>query len=60
MHLQFFSPELILHKYSVEGNEGLATIRETHEKLMEKRGIAVVSLLRLPPLTQLSVHDSHP
>ena len=41
--------------------EGLATIRETHAKLRDKkRGIAVISLPRLPPLTKLSVQDSHP
>ena len=49
-----------LRELSESMYEGLATIRETHAKLREKRGIAVISLARLPPLTQLSVQDSRP
>ena len=40
--------------------EGLeTTIKETHAKLRGKRGIAVTSLPRQLPLTQLSVRDMH-
>ena len=50
-----------LRELSESMYEGLATTGETHTKLREiKRGIVVISLPRLPPLTQLSVHDSHP
>ena len=49
-----------LRELSESMYEGLATIRETHTKLREKRGIAVTSLLRQPLLTQLSVRDTPP